>query len=332
VIEGHASRTAQYMALFRALEDARPHGRRLFADPFATAFLDPLLTLVVSAARLPLLRAGLPWFIDARWPGARTSAVARTRFIDDALGRGLGSGIEQVVLLGAGFDARAYRLAGIEKCRVFEVDHPDTLARKRAAIERTLTQVPKHVTYVPTDFNERRIDDVMADAGFDPALRTFVIWEGVTNYLTEDAVDATLRWSARAAPGSHVLFTYVDRRVLDDPRSFHGTKKLFATLSDAGEKWTFGLDPGELAQFVAARGLVLEQNVGAAEYRAMYFGRSARKMVGYEFYRIALCRMAAASGVRNDIYGRDAQLAAGLRAASTLPTSVERRPRSLRCT
>lgn len=293
MIEGHASRTAQYMALFRALEDARPRARRLFADPFAAAFLEPPLTLVASAGRLPLLRAGLPWVIDTRWPGARTSAVARTRFIDDALGRGLGSGIEQVVLLGAGFDARAYRLAGIQKSRVFEVDHPDTLARKRAAVERTLGQMPKHVTYVPTDFNERRIEDVMGEAGFDPALRTFVIWEGVTNYLTENAVDVTLRWCARAPVGSHVLFTYVHRRVLDDPRSFHGTEKLFATLSDAGEKWTFGLDPGELEQFVAARGLLLEQDVGAARYRAMYFGRSARKMLGYEFYRIALCRMAA---------------------------------------
>ena len=85
MIEGRSSRTAQYMALFRALEDARPRGRRLFEDPVAASFLEPSLLRVARAGRLPLLRTGVPWFIDTRWPGARTSAVARTRFIDDVV-------------------------------------------------------------------------------------------------------------------------------------------------------------------------------------------------------------------------------------------------------
>jgi methyltransferase (TIGR00027 family) len=291
MVDGRASRTAQYMALFRALEHARPHGRRLFADPFARKFLEPRLKVVATAARLPLLRAGLRWLIDTRWPGARSSAVARTRFIDDALTRGLGSGIEQIVLLGAGYDARAHRLKGIENYRVFEVDHPDTLDRKRAALARTLDRVPRHVTYVPVDFDKRRLDGVMAAAGFDLGRRTYFVWEGVTNYLSETAVDATPRWCGRAAPGSHVLFTYVHRGVLDDPRGYRGTRKLFAALANAGERWTFGLDPAEIAQFVAARGLELELDVGADAYRAMYYGRAARKMSGYEFYRIAQCKM-----------------------------------------
>jgi methyltransferase (TIGR00027 family) len=289
MVAGHASRTAQYMALFRALEDARPHGRRLFADPLAAAFLDLRLKLVARAGRLPLVRSGIARIIDARWPGARTSAVARTRFIDDALVRGLGSGIEQVVLLGAGFDARAHRLPGIAKCRVFEVDHPDTLARKHAVVARRLGRMQPHVTYVPVDFNKQRIGEAMAAGGFDPALRTYVVWEGVTNYLTPEAVDVTLRWCARTVSGSHVLFTYVHRRVLDDPASFRGTAKLFATLAAAGESWTFGIDPSRLAGFVSARGLVLEQDVGADTYRAVYFGRAAQRMWGYEFYRIAVC-------------------------------------------
>ena len=113
----------------------------------------------------------------------------------------------------------------------------------------------------------------------------------MTNYLTEAAVDATLRWCSRAAPGSRLLFTYVERSVLEDPQSFFGTEKLFATLAAAGETWTWGIEPCVLAEFLAQRGLSLEQDVGAAEYRRLYWRDRARTMRGYEFYRIAIARV-----------------------------------------
>src|SRR2546429_468606 len=120
-----ASRTAEYMALFRALESSRPSSRsRLFEDPFAYGFLRPALRRVVRLSRLPLGSSPVAWFIDWRWPGARASGIARTRFIDDALIYTLREGVGQVVILGAGFDCRAYRVRGIDRARVFEVDHP----------------------------------------------------------------------------------------------------------------------------------------------------------------------------------------------------------------
>jgi O-methyltransferase involved in polyketide biosynthesis len=134
---------------------------------------------------------------------------------------------------------------------------------------------------------------VMAAAGYREAARTFFLWEGVTNYLGEAAVDATLRWCARAAPGSRVLFTYIHRDVLERPESFVGTEALFASLEKFGEKWTFGLHPGELRGFLAARGLALESDVGAADYRRLGYGEAARQMRGYEFYRIATARVGA---------------------------------------
>ena len=105
--EGRASRTAEFMALFRALEAVRLPRRRVFEDRFAAAFLSPRLRLVVSLSRVPVVGELIRAYIDRRWPGARTSAVARTRFIDDQAEVALGSGTEQVVILGAGFDARA---------------------------------------------------------------------------------------------------------------------------------------------------------------------------------------------------------------------------------
>jgi len=291
--EGHASRTAEYMALFRALESSLPAERRLFDDPFARDFLGHSLAFVARLATLPGLSDPVLRIIDRRWPGARTSGVARTRFIDDAAGPALEEHLEQLVVLGAGFDSRAYRLPGPRNSIVFEVDHPDTLRRKRSALTRALGVFPEHVRFVPTDFNQDDLEQAMAAAGYRESAGSLFLWEGVTNYLSEAAVDATLRWCSRAAPESRLLFTYVERAVLEHPQSFFGTEKLFATLAAAGEAWTWGIEPCALPEFLAQRGLSLEQDVGAAEYRRFYWGERARTMRGYEFYRIAVARVPA---------------------------------------
>ena len=131
----------------------------------------------------------------------------------------------------------------------------------------------------------------MTAAGYRESARTFILWEGVTNYLTETAVDTTLRWCSRASPGSQLLFTYVHRDVLTRPSAFVGTQRLFASLEKVGEKLTFGIEPSKLPEFLAQRGLSLESDLGAAEYRELYFKDAARKMRGHEFYRVALARI-----------------------------------------
>ena len=125
--EGHASRTAQYNALFRALESALPEARRLFEDDLARTFLSAPLRLTVALAALPGLREFVPAYIDRRWPGARTCVVARTRLIDDTISSWV-EGCEQFVVLGAGFDTRAYRLTELRDLSVYEVDHSRWLA------------------------------------------------------------------------------------------------------------------------------------------------------------------------------------------------------------
>ena len=100
-----------------------------------------------------------------------------------------------------------------------------------------------------------------------------------------------MRWCSRASSGSLLLFTYVHRDVLTRPSAFIGTKNLFASLESAGERLTFGIEPRQLPEFLAARGLSLERDLGAAEYRERYFGDAAREIRGHEFYRIALARV-----------------------------------------
>jgi methyltransferase (TIGR00027 family) len=286
--EGFASRTAEQNALFRALESSRPARERICDDPFARQFLTWPLTLVARIAGIPGVARFVSSFIDRRWPGVRSSVVARTRLIDDVIATALDKDIEQLVILGAGFDSRPYRMSRLSAIEVFEVDHPGTQAAKQGVVKRLLSAPPKHVRFVAIDFKRDDLTSTMCLAGYRDSARTFILWEGVTNYLTDGAVDSTLRWCSRASAGSLILFTYVHRDILTRPSAFVGTKNLFASLEKAGEMFTFGMEPSHVPQYLAERGLSLERDVGAAEYRERYFGAEARNMRGHEFYRVAL--------------------------------------------
>lgn len=288
---GQASRTAEHNALFRALESARPASRRLFEDSLARMFLTWPLSLVARLSAVPGLRELVPRVIDSRWPGVRSSVVARTRLIDDAVTDAVDEGTAQFVVLGAGYDSRPYRLPRLRGVTVFEVDHPDTQNAKRRALRGALRTAPGNVRYVASDFNQRQLESAMVAAGYIESELTVFVWEGVTNYLTEAAVDATLRWCSRAQAGSLLIFTYVHLDVLTNPGKFVGTDRLFATLANVHEKLTFGIDPTTLADFLADRGLCLERDIGAADYRELYFKDRARKMRGHEFYRVAIARV-----------------------------------------
>jgi len=293
---GRASRTAEFMALFRALESGRPEHSRLFADPFARGFLRPLFQLVVTLSRLPVVGSLVPRVIDWGWPGARPCGVARTCLIDDAMVAALREGLDQVVILGAGFDSRAYRLQALQGARVFEVDHPQTSAVKRTGLRRRLGALPEHVAFVEVNFDRQTLEAALGTAGFDKRRRTFFIWEGVSNYLHEQAVDATLRFIGSAAPGSRVLFTYLHKGLLDEPARFGATRWIGRTLREVGEEWTFGLYPRDVPAYLEARGLRLLEDIGSREYRARYLRSGGRELKGFEFCRIALARVGAPGG------------------------------------
>ena len=286
--EGEQSRTAEYMALFRALEMRRPPERRLFADPLAASFLTPPLAQLARAAGLPLLRAVVPWLIDRRVPGPRPSAIVRTRVLDDALVAAVDGGIEQLVILGAGYDSRPYRLPGCARLRVFEVDHPDTQVVKRRVLARVLGQLPAHVRFVAVDFDHDDLTAALDRAGFVVGRATFVLWEGVAGYLTADAVDATVRWAHDATgAGSELAFTYVHRGLIDGTVRFPHAEAWVRSVADAGESFVFGFDPAELPSYVEARGWTLLEDISTTEALARH-GLDPNGVPS--FYRIARAR------------------------------------------
>lgn len=283
-----ASRTAEYMALYRALESARPGGERLFSDPFAIHFLRPSLRTAAVLARVPYLSKFIAWYADRRAPGARTSAIARTRLIDDLVCYGLRDGVRQVVILGSGFDCRVYRLPQVRGVATFEVDHPATLAAKLSRLQGLIGQLPPSVRFVDIDFACQNLAEGLRGAGFVCEQPAVFVWEGVSNYLSSSAVDAVLRYVAVCARGSRLVFTYVHRRALDGSGRFPDAARILSNVAKLGEPWTFGLIPEELPPYLRERGLQLDRDDGAREYRRAYFGEAAEEMSGYDFYHVAL--------------------------------------------
>jgi methyltransferase (TIGR00027 family) len=291
------------MALFRALESRRPARARLFEDPFAERFLPGSLRAVAGAARVGPVREGICLYIDRRWPGARTSAVGRTRAIDDLLTDAVRDGAGQVVFLGAGYDTRALRLPALAQVSVFELDQPPLLAAKRERLRgadgeragRDGSAGGGGLRRVEIDFAKDRVIPTLKAAGFDPASPSAFVWEGVTNYLTAEAADATFRAVAGSAPGGRLIFTYVHRGAIDGSVDFHAAGRLRETVADVGEPWTFGLDPAELPDYLAERGLTLISDEGADDYRRRLLGDSPRNLRGYGFYRLAVAEVSGAT-------------------------------------
>jgi methyltransferase (TIGR00027 family) len=280
------------MALFRALESLRSRDSRLFLDPHAALFLTGVRLWLYRMARLPLSRQVAEWLIDRESPGARAAGIVRTKWIDDEAAAAL-EAATQLVLLGAGFDMRGLRLVPARHVTVFELDHPQTSLSKQAILRSAQRRPPECIRRVSIDFNHQSITEVLLQAGFDASQPACWIWEGVTNYLAPESVDSTLRQiSETAVEGSTLLFTYVERAVVNHPERYFGGPKLFARLQACGEPWIFGLDPAEVKSYLAERGFELLKDVDVAEVWPRT-GRTGSGTHGYEFYRLASARVKA---------------------------------------
>jgi methyltransferase (TIGR00027 family) len=284
-----ASRTAQLMAVQRGLESSRPVRQRLFSDPLANLFVPPVWRVTLAACRLAMVRAAVEATYDmVGGPGPRASAIARTALIDDLVAT-LSPSVDQVVILGAGYDSRAYRLGCLSSCTVFEVDHPDTQATKRARLGRAITTFTSQVRFVPVDFERDELVQALEDHGYSSRKAALFLWEGVTQYLTPEAVDSTLAAIRQlSSSGSSLVFTYVDSAVVSgDLSRFPEARRWLRGAGKRGEPWIFGLAPAEARTFLQQRGFRLIEDVSTAEAGARYFGPVGRHDHGSGLYRVA---------------------------------------------
>jgi methyltransferase (TIGR00027 family) len=280
------SKTCLYVAAGRALGAREPDQSIRNPDYLAERLLGPEeRALVADQAVVQALELD---FAEARKNiEALSSAIMmiiRTRFIEERLEQAIRDGVSQVVILGAGFDTRAYRLTELLKnTRVFEVDQPSTQEYKKRRVREAGIAVPSNLTYVAVDFRHDKLGDVLAAAGYDPNRKTFFIWEGVTMYLPEAAVEETLRWVAAQAPGSTIIFDFVGAMVIKflanvDLNQLPEVARQAVTRLlklEAGEPWIFGMPDAAEGEFLGKLGLKLRQllPIGGPESMKRYLTR-----------------------------------------------------------
>jgi methyltransferase (TIGR00027 family) len=250
-----ASFTADVVATARAAMSSTYLGRLIDADGHAA--LPRISQLFVRGLETPA--APLLWRAFERAVGATGYLAGRTLYFDAAIRAAIGSGIDQVVLVGAGFDTRATRLSG-NGVAYYEVDHPATQAAKRAR----LRDEPVAVHRAPADLRTDSLASALENSPFDATRPAFFLWEGVTMYLEPDDIDRTLRSIAEvAAPGSLLALDATsppERR--KDTLASHVRRRLVAR---AGEPFRFTASVSEITDRMSRHGWTVRDSANAEQ-------------------------------------------------------------------
>lgn len=261
--------TAENNAAVRALESMRPAEERLCQDPYARYFVSD--SLRGPPDLYPALAAQIAdW--DKKFPGVCDAIAVRTRFVDDCLEAALAGGLQQLIILGAGYDTRALRFDRLKKnVAVFELDHPATQKMKLHRCRHIRAAFPERMAFVPIHFEQENLGQKLFDHGYDRTRKSFFIWEGMSYYLSAAAVDDILAFISRhAAQGSVIAFDYLPPTVVGGSSRLTEAAALGTALKHLGEAFVFGIDPATIKDFLGKRGFALERNVTASEYKRMY--------------------------------------------------------------
>jgi methyltransferase (TIGR00027 family) len=277
--DNQSSITASGIAVARAVESSKPEEVRICYDPYAVRFLNPLfyrfMRLFIDIGYAERTGQGVLGFL-----------VARCRYIDDMLQEMLDQGLQQLVIMGAGYDSRAYRFEQLKHgLRVFEVDHPTTQQVKKGRVRSALGELPPYVNYVAIDFNTQSLEKCLFECGYDETLRTFFIWEGVVMYLTQEAVNATLGFILHhSGKGSRVVFDYIYTALLDGSVKHGEVSRMGRVRRFSGEGLTYAIPEGEAERLLLRLGFSSAIDMTSEALHARYFtGPNARRKLAWGY-------------------------------------------------
>jgi methyltransferase (TIGR00027 family) len=268
-----------------AVEQSHPEGQRLTQDALAYQFLPLGLRSIVKLSRWAPARDLLFKWFDKRVPGVWAVMLCRKRYIDEKILEALSARIQAVVILGAGLDTRAYRLTALTPLPVYEVDLPENIAYKRAKLEQVYGRVPGHVTLVPVDLDRQELESALVSHGYTTEHKSFFVWEGVSQYLTEEGVRKTFSFLAQAPTGSRLAFTYVCKDFIDGTNRY-GADAMYQAFRVKAQLWRFGMEPEQVAEFLAGYAWRELEQVGSQEFMVQYLKPSGRALPVSQIERV----------------------------------------------
>ena len=294
--EGRPSFTSMVVAAIRAVYTELPEPIGVARDPVAATILPRTMALPSRLAKLAASKSAaqkLHRGLGALSLGMTYHVALRTRAIDDALREALKLGAIQLVVLGAGLDARAYRMGELESTVVFEVDHPSTQRDKRARLERSGHRpLARRLEMVSVDFERDDLLESLGNAGFSSDAPSFWIWEGVTVYLSKAAMTGTLQAIAKtSAPGSRVAITYAEPRPNDFERALIAVGAVAIRL--IGEPITGFISAQEMASLADQSGFAVVSDEAASDWSARYW--SGEPVGPFEWERLVVLERSGGS-------------------------------------
>ena len=265
-VEQKHSETALFAALRRAIANKEFKNEKFGPDDLAEYFLPPHFRFFLKFNRI---RANTKNKLNGFLPGLNEYMIARTAYFDRLFVDALNNKTPQIVLLGAGYDSRAYRFAkSNHSTRIFELDIAPTQDRKKKCIKKARIDIPKHVTFVPINFNEESLKDVLEKAGYKNHQKTLFIWEGVSYYLEVESVDTTLEFVSHASHHeSAIAFDYTISISEENINDYYGVKEFSQKMKEhhANEALMFSIDEGETESFLEQRGLKMVDHLDNKE-------------------------------------------------------------------
>jgi len=276
------SRTALGTVICRLIEQDQPENIHLFEDPIAKELVGGTIRLLMKSASM---RNYTMKQTDAVAKGIYGVQVCRTRYIDDVIRAEISKGIKQLVILGAGYDTRPYRLPEMENVKVFELDLLAVQEDKKKKLQKYLGRLPNQVSFIPIDFETQTLESVFSGTVFNSKEPTIFIWEGVTQYISEESVRQTLAFIGKLAQGSSIVFTYVLKSVIERRSDIPDANHMMDVVAKQSP-WIFGLEPSKISEFLKTYHLVLIADVGNSYYQEKYLKPMGRNLEVFEGERI----------------------------------------------
>ena len=278
-LAGPGSKTAERVVNLRASESQKPEEERICYDPYAVYFISP--GILEWAVRNPEKLKEIQETNERILPGLDNSIIARVRYFDDFIMRSIDEGLEQLVILGAGYDSRPYRIGGLERIKTFEVDHPGTQAVKIEKVKKIFGSLQDHVVFVPVNLGVEDLGQKLLEKGYDRSLKTLFIMEGLLMYLSPETVDDIFSFIAKnSGRWSAILFDYYIQSVVDGSCELLAGKNIHNHLVQLGEPLKFGINEGAVETFLESRGFSRVHNVTSEDLKRDYFcGTNAGRAV-----------------------------------------------------
>ncbi len=231
--------------------------------------------LYISLARRLFTRVAAP-------RGIYEYVIARTKYIDTVFKQALAEQFDQILIFGAGFDTRALRFQNpVANTRVFELDVPVTQQAKISQYQKRNLAIPQSLTFIAIDFDRESISMKLEEAKVFKHQRSLFILEGLVMYLQPNSVDETFQVIRDyAGRGSWVVFDYIYASVLRKEGIYYGETAIVDTVSDAGEPWHFGIEKGQIEQFLARYAMRLIDHKDAQDLEKAYFTDPNGKVIG----------------------------------------------------